>query len=41
MREGGKKTFKKKQPIFEKANEGDKIKKTLDISLKKLLRSTK
>ena len=32
MREGGKKTFKKKtiEPIFGKVNEGNEIKKTLD-----------
>ena len=43
MREGGKKTFKKKniEPIFGKVNEGDEIKKTLDIFLKKLMRATK
>ena len=43
MREGGKKTFKKKniQPIFGKVNEGDEIKKTLDNFLQKLIRATK
>ena len=43
MRESGKKTFKKKniEPIFEKGNEGDEIKKTLDKFLEKLLRATK
>ena len=43
MKEGEKKTFQKKniEPIFEKVNEGDEIKKTLDIFLKKLMRATK
>ena len=43
MKEGGKKTFKKKniELIFGKVNEGDEIKKTLDIFLKKLMRATK
>ena len=43
MREGEKKTFKKKniEPIFGKVNEGDQIKKTLDIFLEKLMRATK
>ena len=43
MREGGKKTFKKKniEPIFGKVNEGDQIKKTLDFFLEKLVRATK
>ena len=44
MREGGKKTFKKKQnieSIFGKVNEGDEIKKTLDTFLEKLMRATK
>ena len=43
MREGGKKTFKKKnnKPIFEKVNEGDQIKKTLDKFLEKVIRVTK
>ena len=38
-----KKTFEKKNmnPIFGKVNEGDEIKKTLDIFLEKLLRATK
>ena len=37
MREGGKKTFRKKniQPIFWKVSEGDQIKKTLDKFLEK------
>ena len=43
MRAGGKKTFKKKniEHIFGKVNEGNKIKKTLDIFLEKLMRATK
>ena len=44
MREGGKKTFWRKkniEPILEKDNEGDQIKKTLDIFLEKLMRATK
>ena len=42
MREGGKKTLKKNiGPIFGKVNEGDEIKKTLDIFLGKLMRATK
>ena len=42
MREGGKNTFKKKniQPIFGKVNMSDKIKKTLDKFLEKLMRAT-
>ena len=43
MREGGEKTFKKKniEHIFGKVIEGDQIKKTLDIFLEKLLRAMK
>ena len=43
MREGGKKTFEKKkiEPIFGKVNEGDRIKKTLDKFMEKLMRATK
>ena len=43
MREGEKKTFKKKtiEPIFGKVNEGDEIKKTFDLFKKKLMRATK
>ena len=50
MREGGKKTFKKKKHwtyfgnigyISGKVNEGDKIKKTFDLFKKKLMRTTK
>ena len=41
MREGGKKIKKKNiEPIFEKVNEGDQIKKTLDKFLEKLMRAT-
>ena len=29
------------EPIFKKVNEGDEIKKTLDIFLEKLMRTTK
>ena len=43
MREGGKKTFEKKniEPIFGKVNEGDEIKKTSDKCPEKLMRATK
>ena len=44
MREGGKKKHLSKkniEPIFEKVNEGDQIKKKLDIFLEKLMRGTK
>ena len=43
MREGKKKTFKKKniEHIFGKVNEGDQIKKTLVIFLEKLMTATK
>ena len=43
MREGGKKTFKKKniEPIFGKGNERDEIKKTFDKFLEKLIKATK
>ena len=44
MREGGKKKYLRKkniEPIFGKGNEGDQIKKTLDIILERLMRATK
>ena len=44
MREGKKKKHLRKkniEPFFEKVNEGDKIKKTLDIFPEKLMRATK
>ena len=42
MREGGKKKYKKNiEPIFGKGNEGDKIRKTFDKFLEKLMRATK
>ena len=43
MREGGEKTFKKKNigPIFKKVNQGAQIKKTFDNFLEKLMRATK
>ena len=40
MREGGKKTFRKKKK-FHLFSEGDQIKKTLDKFLEKLMRATK
>ena len=42
MREGGKKKHLRKkniEPIFEKVNEGDQIKKTLDTFLEKVMRA--
>ena len=42
MREGGKKKHlgkKNIEPIFEKVNEGDQIKKTLDTFLEKVMRA--
>ena len=44
MREGGEKKHLRKKnigSIFEKVNEGDQIRKTLDIFLDKLMRATK
>ena len=43
MREGSKKTFKKKniKHIFGKVIEGDEIKKTFEKFLEKLMRATK
>ena len=43
MREGGEKTFRKKNigPIFGNVNEGAQIKQTFDKILEKLMRSTK
>ena len=43
MREGGKKHLGKKkiEPIFGKVDEGDEIKKTLEIFLEKLMRAPK